>query len=212
MSFGATFLKWPVIRKRLTVEQSGQFRTWGYFLHVAWGPLTFNVQGHFGVIWCTCFKMAGHWKMWLAVERNWVKFQTRGTCNMYMRNLWPFSVPGHLGVIWCTCLQMARNSKTAGCRAEPSDDWGSGGNYNMYMGTFGRLVFNVILGSFGALGSKCAITRKQLAVERNWMKFGTWGRGHTYMWYLWPFSVQCLFWVIWCTYLKNGLYLENDWP
>ena len=41
------------------------------------------------------------------------------------------------------------------------------------MGTFSLLVFKFIFGSFGALVSKGAVTRKRLAVQVNGVKFGT---------------------------------------
>ena len=52
---------------------------------------------------------------------------------------------------------------------------------------FHLLVFNVIWGCFSALVSKWPLTRKQLAVECNEMKFGTWGYScNMNMGYLWP--------------------------
>ncbi len=42
-------------------------------------------------------------------------------------------------------------------------------------GTFDLLAFKVMLGSFGALVSKWTLTRKNLAIERNGLKFGTRG-------------------------------------
>ena len=55
-------------------------------------------------------------------------------------------------------------------------------------------------GSFSV--SKWHVTRKQLALERNEMKFGLCGRCHMTIGYLWHFRVQGHFEVIRCTYLK----------
>ncbi len=42
----------------------------------------------------------------------------------------------------------------------------------MYMGTFDLLVFKFILGSLGALDTKCPVAQKRLAWERKRVKFG----------------------------------------
>ena len=49
------------------------------------------------------------------------------------------------------------------------------GTSKTYMGTFDLLIFNVILGSFGAIALKWPVTGKRLTVERNRLKFGIWG-------------------------------------
>ncbi len=41
-----------------------------------------------------------------------------------------------------------------------------------YTGTFDILVFNVILGSFGALVSKWPVTQTQVSVQKSGVKFG----------------------------------------
>ena len=90
------------------------------------------------------------WKR-LAVERNGVKFACR---------FWPFSVKVILGSF------VARVWKWS----EILESWII---VICIPGTYGLLVFKVNLGSFGALVSKWPVTGKQLAVERNEVKFGT---------------------------------------
>ncbi len=57
-SFGALVSKWPVTRKQLDIQHNrvtfgtqGAGCTMGYL-----SP--YSVQGNFGVIWCTCHKIA----------------------------------------------------------------------------------------------------------------------------------------------------------
>ncbi len=50
------------------------------------------------------------------------------------------------------------------------------------------LLFNVILGSFGALVSKLPLTRKQLTLEENWHKLVICDTSKTSMGWLWPCS------------------------
>ena len=70
---------------------------------------------------------------------------------------------------------MACISKTADCRAKRTEILDSGIVVTGTWGTFGLLRFKVILGSFGALVSKLAVSQIRLAVERNGVKFGTRG-------------------------------------
>ncbi len=69
---------------------------------------------------------------------------------------------------------------------------------------FEVLAFNVILGSFSALVSKCSVTRQRLSIEWSGMKYGTWCNGRQYTGYLWPFSDFSVsaFGVIQCIHLK----------
>ncbi len=68
---------------------------------------------------------------------------------------------------------MARSSKMAGCRVTRSEIWYSGVVVISICDTFDLVVFNSILGFFGALVSKWPVTQKRLAVEQNGLKFRT---------------------------------------
>ncbi len=80
--------------------------------------------------------------------------------------------------------QMACNSGMAGRRAKQSEIWDS--KVMCMSDTFDLRVFNVILGSFGALVSTWPVTRRQLSVERNGVKFGIQG-SYVYMGYICTF-------------------------
>ncbi len=68
---------------------------------------------------------------------------------------------------------MASDSKTAGRRAKQSEIWDSLIVITWLLCTFDLLV--VILGSFYVLAPKLHVTQKWLSMERNEVKFGTWG-------------------------------------
>ncbi len=73
--------------------------------------------------------------------------------------------------------KMACNSKTAGGRAKRTEIWQLGDTGNTYIwSTFDLVEFKVIWGSFSALISEQPVTRTQIVVERNKMKFRIWGR------------------------------------
>ncbi len=71
----------------------------------------------------------------------------------------------------------------------------------MYMANL--LVFNIIWGSISALVSKWPVTRKRLDVERNGLKFGTWGSLH-----MRGMFERLVFGVIQCTCLKMACNLK----
>ncbi len=81
---------------------------------------------------------------------------------------------GHLGVIRRTCVKMTCNTKTHGRTVKRSEIWESEAVFICIWGTFNILVFKVVWGSFSALVhvSQWPVTRKWLAAERNWVKFG----------------------------------------
>ncbi len=103
----------------------------------------------------------------LAVEWRGLKFETPGyfyniygvhLTFKYLRSFGGHSVHlSHIGLcIW----------KKACCGAKKRLKFGSRDSCNIW-GIFDRLVFKVILGSFGAFVSKWNVTWKQLTVERN---------------------------------------------
>ncbi len=140
--------------------------SWILVTHI-WG--TFDLVGFkviFGVIRCTCLKMALSQKR-LAVEKHRVKC---GDCNTYRGYIWPSRVQGYFRVIRCTCLKMAYISKTAGRRAKRSEIWDSGARVAHLWGIFDLVMFKVICGSFRALVSEWPVTRKRLVVHWNGVK------------------------------------------
>ncbi len=76
-------------------------------------------HSHFGIIVCTCLKMAcivkraGHGAK---LTETW----DSGTIVKHIGYFWLFSIDD-LGVIWCTCVKMAISSKTAGRRAKVTE-------------------------------------------------------------------------------------------
>ncbi len=100
------------------------------------------VQGHFGVIQCTCFKIACISK-WLVEERYGVILR----CS------------------WVLVTHILGTFDLAGRIAKATEIWKSGTLTHVW-GAVDLVGFKVILGSFGALLSKCLAT-VLLAVERN---------------------------------------------
>ena len=81
---------------------------------------------------------------------------------------------------------MASNVKTAGRRVKRERNVGLRDSCDMLIWNPDLLVFNVILGSFGALLSKWHVTVKR---ESEW-NLGVGGICSLCIGYLWPFSVQ----------------------
>ncbi len=138
-----------------------------------------------------------------------LNLEVKGSLNVYMWYLWPFIVEGYFGVIQCTHLKRAWNSKTAVYRVKRSEIWKLWAITLCVCVSFDVLVFQVILGLFGEFVSKWLLTQKLLSLKPKWLKFGSCGLSYyvygacmACMGYLWPFSVQSHFGVIWCTCLK----------
>ncbi len=72
--------------------------------------------------------------------------------------------------------KMSNILKRAGRRAKRGEIWDSGTQVTFTWRTFDLVVFEVILGSFGALCLKWPVTRKRLVVERKRVKFETLGQ------------------------------------
>ena len=94
-----------------------------------------------------------------------------------MRHRLPFSVQNYIEFIGRTCLKMTCNAKTDDHREKRSEFWVSGVVYLIiYIKIIFELaIFEIILGSFGALVSKRPVTRKRLSVEQNSVKFWSLG-------------------------------------
>ncbi len=78
-------------------------------------------------------------------------------------------------VIWGHLVhlsQMGCSSKTAGSRVKQNEIWNLVLVVVRTLGAFNLLVFKVVLGSFGAVGSKWPVSGKRLAIEGNRLKFG----------------------------------------
>ncbi len=90
----------------------------------------------------------------LVIERNRVKFETRGQLLYICRVIWPCRVQGQFKVIRCTCLQMAYILKMARRRAKWSNIWDSWILVTYMWDTYDLLMFKAILGLFGVLVSK----------------------------------------------------------
>ncbi len=134
----------------------------------------------------------------LVVERNGPKFGNHEHWLYIYKVIWPCRVQGHFRVIQCTCLKISCISKRAGRRAKWTEIyesrtlvihiqgnltlWGSRSIWITYIwGTYDLVVFKVILGSFSALVSKWAVSRKGLVIERNGVKFGIRNTSYTYV-------------------------------
>ncbi len=171
----------------------------------------------FEAIWCTCLKWPVTPKR-LVLERNGLKFgtwgtpETRGTFHLVVFN----ANLGSFGAL--ECLKMECSSKTTGLKAKRTEIWDS--EILVYMGQgYIFLGLRVIWGLFACTYIKMGCNSKQLALERNGLKFGTRGAGQSqYMVYRWPCSAQGHFEVIRCICLKmvcnskkGWLYSEWDW-
>ena len=91
-SFSALVSKWPVSQKGLVVERNGvKFMNHAHYLYIYRVIWPCGVQGQFGVIQCTCLKMAciskraGHrakrseiWDSWTIVINIWGTFELVG--------------------------------------------------------------------------------------------------------------------------------------
>ncbi len=130
----------------------------------------FGVQGHFGVIQCTCVKMACSSKK--LSETDW-NLGLRGTCNIYMGYLWPFSVQSHLGVkmpVSRKCLALGENETSANRSSRASRP-------------MGLLLLSILL-------------LHELWLHRwSWWKLVTIYRKHTlYQWFaVYHYFIQCNF-------------------
>ncbi len=145
--FGELVSKWSVTRKQLTAERKGVNLGHGDGYNINMGCLwPFSVQGHLGVIRCTCLKkMAGHKakrsEMWDSGLLSYV----HGTPLTFQcsRPFW-----GSFGVLV---------SKWPGTRQRLAIEWsrmklGLGVSCKMYRGYFWPLS---VQGHFGVIWSTC---------------------------------------------------------
>ncbi len=133
----------------------------------------FSVQGHFGVIRCTCLKLACKSKMGVCraklieISKSWV------WCYIYIGYL-DFLVLKVTLVILISNWPVTR--KWLAVEQNGLNLWlGGAVVWLLIWDSFDLLVLKVILGSFSALVAKWPITWKRLAVEQNGVKFGTLG-------------------------------------
>ncbi len=113
--------------------------------------LPFKLPVYFGVIRCTCLKMAYNSKMSdHRAKRS--EIWDLGTLLTYVTYLWPCSIQCHLGVI-CTCLTMARNSKTL-VSEQMAVKFGTRGQWQHMYVPLSFLFSCSIMRSFAALVSK----------------------------------------------------------
>ncbi len=115
--------------------------------------------------------------------------------------IWSWRVQGHFAFIWWLFSKMSCNSKTARHRAKLSEIWDSWMLVTYTWGTYDLVVFNVILGSFGARSKTACIRPGRRAKQLN---LGITNTSYTYPVYkvIWPCRGQGKFGVIQCTCLK----------
>ena len=148
----------------------------------------FNVQGHFGVIRCSCLKVPCNSKTAGLRTKQW----NWDSGILIHQHIWGTFDLLVFKVIFGSFSALV--SKRPGTRKQLTIEWkgvkfGTRGTCNLCMGYLDLLVFKVILGSFGALVSNWPVTRKQLTVERNRVKLGT--RGYLFNTHEVPLTIWC---------------------
>ncbi len=108
---------------------------------------------------------------------------------------------------------MACNSKTAGRRIIWSKIWDFQVVVIFIWGSVDLLLFNIVLGSFGAIVSIWHRTRKRLLEERNVVKYlDSGGSCNIYMGYrLGTFWCPMSFWDYSVYHSQNSMQVENSW-
>ncbi len=116
------------------------------------------------------------------------KLEIRDCSNTYMGYIWPCRVQCHIGVIRGTCLKIPCNYKTAGRGAKRGEIWDPRTPVTNLWGSIDLVVFNFILGSFGALKKVC----NSATVGRRANQIETWGleRLITHIWCIFDLVVS----------------------
>ncbi len=110
------------------------------------------------------------------MANRWVKLSAIWDSRVVVTYIWDTFDFLVFKIIWGHSMHLAQNGlrlEKGNCRGvKQTEIWESCTVVIHVWGTLDLLVLNVILGSFSALVSKWPLTRKQLALEQNWLKFG----------------------------------------